>query len=94
MQANQGPVTPGSDNARRQPGVVEEQRSADSGDCANEGANREALAMMTARAALCGCTLHELSSGGYLLCRWEMSRELPCLRAVGNLLRRIGGAHA
>jgi hypothetical protein len=46
---------------------------------------------MTAQAARCGCTLHELASGGYLLCRWGMARELPCLRAVGNMLRRIGG---
>lgn len=94
MQAYRGSVTPESDNARRQPGVIGEQESADSGDCANDGANRKALASMTARAALCGCTLHELSGGGYLLCRWGMSRELPCLRAVGDLLRRIGGVHA
>jgi hypothetical protein len=90
----EGPVTPECDNARRQPGVIGEQVSADDSDCANDGADRKALATMTARAALCGCTLHELSGGGYLLCRWGMSRELPCLRAVGDLLRRIGGAHA
>lgn len=89
-----GPVTPESDNARRQPGVIGEQVSADTRDCANEGAERKAFAMMTARAALCGCTLHELSGGGHLLCRWGISRELPCLRAVGELLRRIGGANA
>lgn len=89
----QGPVTPQSDNARRQPGVIGEQGSANSGDCANEAENGKAFATMTARAALCGCSLHELSGGGYLLCRWGMSRELPCLRAVGDLLRRLGGAH-
>jgi hypothetical protein len=88
-----GRVTPTNDNARGQPGVVGEQESATNGDCANDGANLKALASMTARVALCGCTLHELSGGGYMLCRWGMSRELPCLRAVGDLLRRIGGCH-
>ena len=90
MHAYRGPVTPESDNARRQPGVIGEQESANSGDCANDGANRKALASMTARAALCGCTLHELSGGGYLLCRWGHCRELPDLRAVAQLLRQMG----
>jgi hypothetical protein len=68
-----------------------EQETADNGDCADTSANRKALATMTAQAAACGCTLHELATGGYLLCRWGMSKELPCLRAVGEMLRRIGG---
>ena len=38
-----------------------------------------------------GFNLHELECGGYLVARWGMARELPCLRAVGNMLRRIGG---
>jgi hypothetical protein len=58
---------------------------------ANDDGDGKALATMTAQAARCGCALHELASGGYLLCRWGMARELPCLRAVGNMLRRIGG---
>ena len=45
---------------------------------ANYGDISKALATMTAQAARCGCTLHELA------------RELPCLRAVGDMLRRIG----
>lgn len=44
-----------------------------------------------AKAALLGCTLHQLSSGGYLLGRWTMCRELPDLRAVLTLLAQIGG---
>ena len=58
---------------------------------ANDGDISKALATMTAQAARCGCTLHELASGGYLLCRRLVARELPCLRAVGDMLRRIGG---
>ena len=48
------------------------------------------LSTMQARAALCGCTLHELADG-YLVCRWNYSKAVPCLRAVGDLLRQMGG---
>ena len=51
----------------------------------------KALATMKARAALAGCTLHELSDGAYLVGKWNYSKAVPCLRAVGNLLREIGG---
>lgn len=35
-----------------------------------------------AKAALIGCTVHELTDGGFL--------AVPCLRCVGDLLRQIG----
>jgi hypothetical protein len=53
---------------------------------------RKALADLKGRAALAGCELNELASGGYLLCRWGLSRELPSLGAVAALLRTMGGA--
>ena len=46
---------------------------------ANIGDASKALPTMQARAALSGCTLHELSGGLY------------SIRAVGDLLRQIGG---
>lgn len=49
----------------------------------------KALAHATARAALGGFTLHELSSGGYLLGR-GMARELPSLNAVHQALAALG----
>jgi hypothetical protein len=58
---------------------------------ANDDGDGKALATMTAQAARCGCALHELSDGGYLVCRWNYSKAVPCLRAVGDLLRQIGG---
>lgn len=60
---------------------------------ADDEASRKALATMRARAALAGCTLHALADGGYLICRWNLSAFAPCLRCVGDLLRRIGGRH-
>lgn len=53
-------------------------------------AERKAEATMVAGAALVGCTLHRLASGGWLLCRWGLARELPDLAAVGALLRAMG----
>ena len=58
---------------------------------ADDGGDRKALAAMKARAALCGCTLRELADGAFLLARWDYSKAVPCLRAVGDLLRQIGG---
>ena len=56
-------------------------------------ADRKRFATAAALAAQAGCTLHELSSGGYLLGRWSMCKELPDLNAVHQLLRRIMGTH-
>jgi hypothetical protein len=57
---------------------------------ADDGDASKALATMKARAALCGCTLHELADGAYLVGKWNYSKAVPCLRAVGDLLRQIG----
>jgi hypothetical protein len=60
-------------------------------DCANDGGERKALATMKARAARCGCSLHEMAGGAFLVSRSDYSRAAPCLRSVGDLLRQIGG---
>jgi len=60
-------------------------------DFANDGDDGKALAAMKARAAMCGCTLHEMADGTFLLGQWSYTKAVPCLRAVGNLLRQIGG---
>ena len=39
-----------------------------------------------------GYSLSELSYGGYLIARWNLTRNAPDLRAVGRFLRLIGGA--
>jgi hypothetical protein len=60
-------------------------------DCAQTDAGRKPFAKLAAHAALAGCTLHELASGGFLLYRWGMAKELPDLRAVAALLAQIEG---
>lgn len=60
-------------------------------DFASDSASGKALRTMQARAALCGCTLHEMADGSFLVARWNYSKAVPCLRAVGDMLRQIGG---
>ena len=67
---------------------------ADTRDCAQADGERKHFATLAARAAMTGCTLHEMACGGLLLCRWGMAKELPDLRAVAAMLGRMGGAHA
>lgn len=88
-------VTPSNDEAPAGCAAqgFREQESAASANCANDNGDRKALATMKARAALCGYTLIEMAGGEYLLARWNYTRALPCLRAVGDLLRQIGGRH-
>ena len=62
-------------------------------DFANDGNASKALTTMQAPAELCGCTLHELADGAVLVGRWNYSKSVPCLRAVGDPLRQIGNAH-
>ena len=50
----------------------------------------KAFQTMRARAALAGFSLFEASSG-FLLCRHDMTVAAPCLRCVGDVLRRVGG---
>ena len=82
-------LKPTSDNAPWQ-ARVEGKEKTDNGDCAQTDAGRKPFAKLAAHAALAGCTLHELASGGFLLCRWGLAKELPDLRAVAALLSRMG----
>jgi hypothetical protein len=90
-----GSVTPTSDEAgsARNAPAPEKQDQQTEAYFAVDDASRKAVATMRARAALAGCTLHELADGGYLVCRWNLSTFAPCLRCVGDLLRQIGGSH-
>ena len=60
-------------------------------DFASDDVHGKAFATMQARAALCGCSLYELGGGGFFVGSWGCGKSVPCLRAVGDLLRQIGG---
>lgn len=54
--------------------------------------DRKAFVTLQARAALLGYELIALGASTYMLSRWGLTtRELPDLRTVAEMLRRIGG---
>jgi hypothetical protein len=80
-----------NESGHRANGARQKPNQSQQADSANDDGDRKSLATMRARAALCGCTLHEMAIGEYMVARWNYSKAVPCLRAVGDLLRRIGG---
>ena len=56
------------------------------------GVERKAYAMLQARAALAGRVLHQHDDGPCTLSHWGAYPELPTLREVGDMLRRMGAA--
>ena len=80
-----------NDEGHRANGAPQIQAQTNHKHFANDDGDGKALATMKARAALCGCTLIEMADGEFLVARWNYSKAVPCLRAVGNLLRQIGG---
>ncbi len=71
--------------------VGADQRS-ESPDRAAADDERKALTTLQAMSAMVGCSLHQLDGGGYMICRWGLTRELSDLRTVGDFLRRLGSA--
>jgi len=66
------------------------QGKTDKPDCAVPADYRKALATRHAQAAMTGCSLHPIDDGGFELSSRGLSRSLPCLLAIGALLRLIG----
>lgn len=82
-----GPVTPTSDNARRQPGV-EGDRKEDSGDCA-----AKLIASATARAALLGIEVRQIDGGAWLL-RHAFGADIGIVRGLPALAAAVAGFEA
>jgi hypothetical protein len=85
-------MTRPNEEGHRANGAPKDQLQYQHSDFACDDGAGKALAAMQARAAMAGCTLIELSGGGFLVGRWNYSKAVPCLRAVGNMLRQIGSA--
>jgi hypothetical protein len=49
------------------------------------------FARLRTRLAANGYSLSELSCGGFLIARWNLTRSAPDLRAVRQFLRAVGG---
>jgi len=59
----------------------------------NQGFEHELEHFVSLREKLAasGYSLSELSCGGYLIARWNLTRNAPDLRAVGRFLKAVGG---
>ena len=57
---------------------------------AGEAAPEKRLATLRALAALHGIVVHTLADGGYLVCRWGMSKDVPDLEALSKFLFTMG----
>ena len=73
------------------PGLKDQSSVSDS--ASDDGAVKN-RATLTAKLALLGFTLHELSDGAFLVCRWDRSRRLADLTAVADFLRHAAGGVA
>jgi hypothetical protein len=76
------------EDAEQKPGA--EKMNTNTTDCAATEAAGKAFSTLQARAAVRGCALRALASGGYLMSQWSYSREVPDLCTVCSLLRRMG----
>jgi hypothetical protein len=48
------------------------------------------FATLKAQAALHGIAVHQLADGGYLVCRWNMTKDVPDLDALSRFLHTMG----
>jgi hypothetical protein len=55
--------------------------------CDDEG---KALATLKAAYALAGYAVHDLSCGGYLVARWNVTKHCPDRHALAGFSRQIG----
>ena len=51
----------------------------------------KAFDALRAQLEMCGCGLHEMADRGYFVSCGNLSRQLPDLRAVRQMLVQIGG---
>lgn len=51
----------------------------------------KAFDTLRAQLEMCGCGLHEMADRGYFVSHGNVSRQLPDLRAVRQMLVQIGG---
>ena len=63
-------------------------------DSMQRDAQGKAFATLQAKAALIGAKLYPIATGGFLLLRWSMSRELDSLAEVEALLAQMGAPRA
>lgn len=52
--------------------------------------DQKRFATLKAKAALMGIAVHKLADGGFLACRWNLTKDLPDLDALSRWLHTMG----
>lgn len=76
--------------AARQFANQENSESALSVPLADDACNGRAIATLSARLALAGFAMHRLDSGGFLVCRWGLTKHCPDTRALAGFAHQVG----
>jgi hypothetical protein len=50
----------------------------------------KSIATLSARLTTAGFAVHRLDSGGFLVCRWGMSRHCPDARTLAGFAHQVG----
>ena len=61
------------------------------GNSARASGGSKSFVTLAAELVRRGFELHATTGGTYIVARWNLARELPSLREVGDMLRRLGG---
>lgn len=57
---------------------------------ADADGSRKRIASFKAAFALGGFAVHELAGGGFLVCRWNLSKHCPDLGALAGFAKQVG----
>lgn len=83
-------MTAPNDDAGLQPGA-EAHTQNDTAIIGHDDGASKAFDILRAQFQMCGCGLHEMADRGYFVSHGSLSRQLPDLRAVRQMLVQIGG---
>lgn len=73
-------------------GRIEVHGKSDTDIIGGDASDRKATTTLTAQFALLGYSLHELSDGSFVACKWGFSRPLQSMYEARRFCRQLGGA--
>ena len=84
-------MSPANDEGHRANGAPQVQTQNPRCNSTNDDGISKAFDMLRTQLEMCGCGLHELADRSYFVSHGNLSRQLPDLRAVRQMLVQIGG---
>ena len=84
-------MSPANDEGQRANVAPQVQTQTQHVDYSSADGIGKAFDTLRAQLEMCGCGLHEMADHGYFVSCGNLSRQLPDLRAVRQMLMQIGG---